>query len=334
MILIGLALAATATWSRLPSIPDEVGFAGPFAGVSHGNLLVAGGANFPERPPWQGGTKVWHDKVFALNDPTGEWQVVGKLPRPLGYGVSVSYRDRLICVGGSDANRHYADVFAIEWRDGKLKTTSLPSLPVTMANGCGALVGSTLYVAGGQENPDSTRALSRVFSLDLANASARWKEAPNLPGSGRILATAAAFDGAFWVFGGASLNPDEGGKAVRAYLRDAYRLDPARGWQRLPDLPHPVVAAPSPASTSSRGIVILGGDDGSRVGTDPTTHPGFSRTMLRYDPVSNSWAKLPDMPFAFVTTSAVPWRGGWVVPGGERRPGIRSNEVWSLRLSP
>jgi solute:Na+ symporter, SSS family len=45
-------------WERLPSLPDKEGFAGPFAGTSRGVLLVAGGANFPEKKPREGGKKV------------------------------------------------------------------------------------------------------------------------------------------------------------------------------------------------------------------------------------------------------------------------------------
>ena len=53
-------------WSELDPIPDQHGLAGMFAGVSHGVLIAAGGANFPDAPPWQNGTKVWHDTIFAL----------------------------------------------------------------------------------------------------------------------------------------------------------------------------------------------------------------------------------------------------------------------------
>ncbi len=73
-----------------------------FAGVSGGALVAAGGANFPDRKPWEGGKKVWYDTVFVLEKPDGQWKVAGKLPRPLGYGVSATWRDRVVCVGGSD----------------------------------------------------------------------------------------------------------------------------------------------------------------------------------------------------------------------------------------
>ena len=43
--------------TSLPSLPDQHGFAGAFTGVSKGHLLVAGGANFPDAPPWENGKK-------------------------------------------------------------------------------------------------------------------------------------------------------------------------------------------------------------------------------------------------------------------------------------
>ena len=39
--------AASLEFSQLPALPDREGFAGAFAGVTGGSLIVAGGANFP-----------------------------------------------------------------------------------------------------------------------------------------------------------------------------------------------------------------------------------------------------------------------------------------------
>ncbi len=75
-------LSLTTQQQSLPSLPDAHGFAGAFAGISHGTLLVAGGANFPDKKPWEGGQKVWHDNVYALELPAGSWKLVGRLPRP------------------------------------------------------------------------------------------------------------------------------------------------------------------------------------------------------------------------------------------------------------
>ena len=316
-------------WKKLPSLPNREGFAGAFAGVSGDTLLVAGGANFPDKKPWEGGKKVWYDTVFALDRPDGTWTIVGKLPRPLGYGVSVTYRDGVVCVGGSDVDRHYPDTFHLEMRSGKLVTTALPSLPLPVANACGELVGDTLYVAGGQEEPDAKGTLQTVFALDLGVKEPKWRAIEAWPGPGRMLAVAAAFDGAFWLIGGTDLVAGEGGKGRRRYLKDAYRYDPGKGWKRIANLPHAIVAAPSPAPATASGPVILGGDDGTQVGVAPQRHYGFSRRVLRYDQQTDQWTEGGELPAPRVTAPLVSWKESWVIPSGEARPGVRSPEVWS-----
>ncbi|MCA9744200.1 sodium transporter, partial [candidate division KSB1 bacterium] len=62
-------------WDELPPLPDSEGFAGMYAGVSNGAVIVAGGANFPDGRPWEGGQKVWYDRIFVLEEPNGQWQV-------------------------------------------------------------------------------------------------------------------------------------------------------------------------------------------------------------------------------------------------------------------
>jgi N-acetylneuraminic acid mutarotase len=99
------------TWSELPRLPDRQGFGGPYAGSHNGALLVGGGANFPDKPPWEDGRKVWYDSVFVLDKPDGAWKPAGRLPRATGYGVSLSTEDGIACIGGSDADRHYADAW-------------------------------------------------------------------------------------------------------------------------------------------------------------------------------------------------------------------------------
>ncbi len=327
MVLVGLVAPAD-EWGRVSDLPDPHGVAGAFAGVSGGALLVAGGANFPDKPVWEGGAKVWTDAVYVLPEPDGHWRVAGKLPRPLGYGVCATYRGSVVCVGGSNADGHYADAFALTWREGRLITKPLPPLPQPVANACGALVGSTLYVAGGIRAPDATEALPRVYRIDLAARRPAWTEADPLPGGGRMLAVAASCRGALYVVGGAELVAGPDGKAVRRYLRDAYRYAPKRGWTRIADLPYPVVAAPSPAPSDGAGFYVLGGDDGTQVGVAHDAHRGFARTVLRYEVETDKWTEAGALPAPRVTTPAVEWRGVWVVPSGEMKPGIRSPEVW------
>ena len=129
---------------------------------------------------------------------------------------------------------------------------------------------------------------------------------------------------AFHLFGGANLTAGPGGKPVRRYLRDAYRFTPQAGWRRIADVPRPVVAAPSPApSIGQSHLFICSGDDGTKVNFQPQAeHPGFPADILAYHTITDTWITLGEMPSPRVTTPAAPWRGRWMVPSGEIRPGV------------
>lgn len=319
-------------WSQLPPLPNQLGVAGAFAGVSGGALLVAGGANFPGKMPWDGGKKVWRDTVFVLEQPDGHWRKAGQLPRPLGYGVSVSHQDAVICVGGSDATRHYADAFRLRWRGGQLVIEALPALPIPLANMSGAAVSNTLYIAGGTKIPGEQWATNRFFALDLDESQPAWRELETIPGPPRLLTAAAMHNGAFYLLGGVALEPNAARKTTRVYLREALCYRPGDGWTRLADFPKPSVAAPSPAPVVAGRILLLAGDDGSRADFTPLDqHPGFPTTILAYDPALRRWSEAGEVPAPRATVPCVEWRGMFVVPSGEVRPGVRSPEVWSLR---
>jgi N-acetylneuraminic acid mutarotase len=317
--------------SRLAPIPEKFGLAGVFAGTSQGVLIVAGGANFPGQPPWNGGSKVWHDEIYILGRPDGPWRLAGRLPRPLAYGVALSTADGVVCVGGSDFARHFADCFLLSWKKGCAIISPLPPLPTKIANACGAVLGTTVYIAGGTDSPDATKALGNFFALDLSQAKAKWQSLPSWPGPGRMMACAAAHDDAFYLLSGVSLTAGPGGKPQRFYLRDAYRYAPGQGWRRIADLPRAAAAAPSPAPVWGSTIVILGGDDGTKLDFQPAAqHPGFARNAIGYNSTSGRWSILGRVSESRVNLPAVLWQGMIILPSGEVRPGVRSPEVWSF----
>ena len=71
-------------------MPVNVGLAGAYSGIVEGKLLVLGGANFPDRYPWEGGTKTWWSALYSYDLDTKNWSVYDDfLDRPLAYGVSI-----------------------------------------------------------------------------------------------------------------------------------------------------------------------------------------------------------------------------------------------------
>jgi N-acetylneuraminic acid mutarotase len=328
--------AEVMVWKKLPAIPDAEGFAGAFAGVSNGALIIAGGANIAGDKWAEPLRKQWYDSVFVLGKPDGEWKSGFKLPRPLGYGVTVTTERGVVCIGGSDSQRHHAEVFLLEWSDGRIVTSALPALPKPCANACGALVGNVIYVAGGIERPDATEALKTFWSLNLAAAELHWELLEPWPGPGRIFGVAGALRGAFYLFGGARLKAGTDGKVVREYLRDAYEYQPGKGWTQLADMLRAAVAAPSPAITTDAGqLLVVSGDDGTKVDFQPVReHPGFPREVLAYDARQNAWGMVGEIPFSRATAPVVRWLGLDVIPNGEVRPRVRTPEVWAVQMKP
>ena len=334
-------------WDELPAVPDNTGFAGSFAGVSNNALLVAGGANFPDGgAPWTGSAKMWYDKIFVLETPQGPWKEAGKLPRPLGYGVSLSWRGGLVCLGGSNADGHFADAFILRYDQGRIQVEALPAMPKPNANACGVLLGDVVYVAGGLEKPDATTTESLFWALNLARPAAerKWEVLPSWPGPSRMLPVAGAQAGAFYLFSGTRLK-----EGKREYLRDAYKYVPGAGWSAIADVPQAMVAAPSPTYAAGSSLFLFGGDDGKYAETAASlkeNHPGFSRNIWQYDTATNAWTQAGEIftrigkeaasdpngsVWAPVTTPLVTWNGQVVLPGGEVRPATRTPRVLTAR---
>lgn len=319
------AAADDISWRQLPPLPDPCGFASPFVGTAGKTLFVAGGANFPGPQMWEGGVKTWHDRVFALTAGANAWKLVGKLPAPGAYGVTISLDEGLLLIGGGDDQRCSAETRLMTSQNDRVQFKSLPALPHPVAMAAGARVGNFVYLAGGVERPDQKRRLTTFYVLDLSRMASGWRSLPSWPGPGRSQAVAAAAGGYFYLFSG--IDGEEGEPEI--YLSDAYRYLPGGTWERLPDLPHAAAAAASPAPVAGNAMILLvGGVDGSDGGTRPQDFRATPQRIQRYDTDSREWADAGNAPVGRVCVSTTQWAGAWVLPTGERSAGVRSPEVW------
>lgn len=122
------------TWQAAPELisadgkTEQDGLAGAYSGYSHGHYLLAGGANFPgarkqfaagQLYAHQGLKKVHHADIYTLND--DKWQVIGKLPQGAGYGVSISYDNKLLLIGGATNSDALSSITVLDY-DGKKLT--------------------------------------------------------------------------------------------------------------------------------------------------------------------------------------------------------------------
>lgn len=320
-------------WSEFPALPDKLGFAGMYAGVSSGAILAMGGANFPGKLPWEGGTKKWYDHIFVL-PPGGSWQLSPvRLPAASGYGVSVSWRDKVIVAGGCNESAHLADVYSYEWKYGRMVTEPLPDLPRPLAYMTGALLGDILVVLGGSEAPAGPPTKT-AWILNLENPEEGWKEIEPWPGPERILPVSGVWKDQLFLMSGETSRQNSAGAKLRAILCDNYALSLSKTsdglkaiWTKRTPAPRGMSAGGTLPLLGSNKFFIWGGVDAVTAQyRTPATHPGITRSMLFYYPENDTWEYLGDQTrhASRVTLPVIPYETSWLYVSGEIKPGIRT----------
>lgn len=335
------AIPSVLAWQPLPSLPDDLGVAGPFVGVHNDALVVAGGANFPS-PVWDQ-DKVWRDRIYVLIRSGGEyvWKDTGALPRAIAYGMSVSTDSGIVCMGGNDAEGFFDRVFLLRWdaQAGSLTTTEYPPLPRPCAYGAATVVDNVIYLAGGQSDAALETAMNNFWALDLnqQNHPQRfvWKELPPWPGAARAFNLTVhqhdGFNDSVYVISGRCRSELE--REGVEFLRDVWQYKPSTGqWRRRSEVPRCVMAGAAISQGQSH-LFILGGDDGSlfsQADQLKDDHPGFPKQALVYHTITDTWTSAGEVPANQVTTTAVRWDGAIILPSGEWRPRVRTTNVWRI----
>ncbi len=336
-------------WSLLPPIPDLEGFAGMFAGIIDGKLIVAGGANFPNGYPWEGGQKNWSNRIFILDSKTSKnWRESKlRLPKSMAYGVSCTFNNRLICSGGETGpNKTLAsskpscisDVFSIGFKEGQLHLLELPSLPQPIKDACGLRIESRLVIFGGIESPSANKASKEMWILDLENPEKSWIKGLAIPGSGRIQSIAASTMKELIVFGGIEIEKGADSLSLRKmpYLSEVWNYQPGEvfengKWRRIHDMPIDLAASPGPAwNFSPSQIAIVGGVSSERHRLAQKGHQGWAHDIYLYDMILDKWDVLKNtIPGgnSRVTAPALVWGSDYVVISGEVSPGKRTPQV-------
>lgn len=266
-----------------------------FFGQSGGALIVGGG---------------WHDTTadaMVFVQPAGEkaWREFElKTPVTLPGFVSATFSEngvsvtKLLLVGGHGTNGLTAKVQVLEWRDGTLRQSELPSLPLAVA---GAGVGffedqpeKQLYVVGGQTEKELSR---RVFRFSFGATKPAWEELPPMPGEGRMLPGVICFYNDVHVFGGmtASKQPTARAAAFRWKRIDGTTFT---GWRELAPLPA-ALAAPMVFQTGQVHAGVAGG----------TTTDGQSDEIFLYHNVTDTWIAKGRLPQPLANGAALKVNG-------------------------
>lgn len=212
-------------------------------------------------------------------------------PAAREFAATAAGDGRLFMIGGSGQGGELTSAVVF---DGRV-WTDLPRLPQSRRGAAGALLpGGRLLVAGGT-NDRQPLASTLVLEPD-ADA---WTDGPPMPHA-QVYMGSAVIDGRLYLFGG----------SVAERARDVLILDPDTGtW---------MIGAPMPIAVSRVAVAVADGAAylfGGRSEPDGTD----LATTFRYDPVTDGWEELADMPGTGSATSAtVSGRRVWIL--GELRP--------------
>ncbi len=242
--------------------------------------------------------------LAAIATVAAAWVSGSPLEEPRTEVAVAPLQGRIVVVGGflaSGGNSRRVD----SYDPARDTWARLPDLPVSVDHAAAASWRGRIVVVGGY---GADRApLRAAFLYD----GRRWRRLPAPPEERAAAAAAATSDGRVWVVGGRTSS----GLATRTLSLDLRTLR----WR--------VVRGPRPrehlAATAMGGRVYAVG--GRLAGYD--TNLG---TVEAYEPRSNRWAQLPDLPDPRGGTGAAAIAGRIVSVGGESPSGT-NRTVWSLR---
>lgn len=328
-------------WKESSPISANEGFAGIYAGISNNTLLCMGGADSLSTVLWGKNAGKCYDHIFILSKGSNTWRTASeKLPRPIAFGVSFSYNNQVILVGGRDKQKHYSDVYTISYKDEKINIGSLTSLPFPLANMTGALVGNVLFIAGGNTSPDGLPTKT-FLALDLLSnpVHQKWIELESWPGPARIQAVAASMHNNFFLFSGISKDTGTMGLNV---LRDAYRFIPAYEerrfsaggkWVSLSTMPMEVANGPSPAPTMGLNHILFPVEYQRKGNTDETIIlPCRNAALMAYNVETETWLDFGKLPVKNTKISGpvVKWNQDWFIINGNSEPGKEAAGIFVL----
>lgn len=358
----------TLSWKKIASVPDagdaktSLGLAGAINGVDNEVLIVAGGSNFPDKLPWEGGKKVYYDRIFVLEKKGNKYcwnkKVKSVLPEPVAYCGNTSTSSGIVYVGGENKNGISDKCFLLNWNkdENAVVVKSLPSLPLALTNVAVTNMDDVVYAVGGDEQKNSSGAF---FRLDLKDKNLHWERLLDFPiplANATAVAQNSKSGRKIFVIGGRSKTSS--GISDLHHTTFAFDLENQK-WEKCADISDgKIITNLSSASGMALGdheILITGFDNGktfhqietwiSQIVQAKTTeekqklieqknnlsihHKGFDKSLLLYNTNGDAWTKIGELPFpAHVTTTDVKWGDKIIISNGEIKPGVRTPDVW------
>lgn len=347
-------IVRTQVWNMEQSADTllQEGLAGSFFGKQGDWFILAGGANFPNGKPWEGGAKTFSNEIFVFSESNNQFQPVtvsAKLPFGVAEGAYVSNAKGLLCLGGQTSDGLSNKAMLLNYNGTDVVVEMYPDLPVAIKNATASIIGNRVYLLGGQSSDGQSG--NQFLMLDLTNLAKGWQSLPNFPIAVSAATMSAQQDGeeiSLFVFGGRAIGQGN----LTNFYSSVFQYKPSKNeWTTKNDIrlsettPIQLSMAVS-APIGATHIALIGGDDGQVfhqverainrgdiASRDSLwiNHSGFNDKILLYNTVTDTWFELDNPRKASVAVSSVVSDGKQIyMSGGETRPGIRNSEIMKM----
>lgn len=308
-------------------------------------IVVAGGCNFPTP-----GNKTYYAGIYAapVDGDVLNWRLVGMLPEPAAYGVTVVSGDSLLFIGGNNSTHALKSVYSVRL-DGVGEhacVKRLADLPCTVDNMAVAQCEGNVFVVGGNHDGKPS---ADVLALNLNAANPSWSNIGSMPGSARVQPVAAALDGKLYVWGGFYANGDRS-----EVHTDGSCMNIATGKWTSVAAPKSVegceMTLAGGIAWAFNGKIYATGGVNKDIFLDaisgryervkqadylnqPISWYRFSGNLYEYDVLSEAWVKtlFADKGLARAGAQMVVTQKGCFYIGGELKPALRTPQIVVLQ---
>lgn len=333
---------------------EHKGVAGAVIGWYNNVLMVAGGANFPDALPWDGGKKKYHNQIHLFEKKENQFVSLAthdKLSIPVAYAANCITKYGIAAVGGENETGLLANAFLFKpSKEGRaVLIEQLPSLPVPTTSAAAVTIDDFIFIIGGETIQGTT---TDCWKLDITDLDAGWKKIQALP-----IPLSFAYAGVYGIENNSTIvvlgGRNKAASGISTFSKAVFSYHPTLDvWIEKASLPYAMSAGTS-VSLTDEGILLFGGDRGetfSKVeqllvaiakaeGKEKEAlgqqknqlqinHPGFSKDVLLYHPVSEKVKTIGAIPYPTpVTTTAILLNDYIVIPSGEIRAGVRTPHI-------
>jgi N-acetylneuraminate epimerase len=328
---------------------EHIGVAGPVTGIIGDVLVVAGGANFPNGMPWDGGQKAYSKDVYLFTQDRNNGFTVSNTQSfgdSVAYAANISIENSIYSVGGERNGTATADVFRYFLENDSFQRVQLPSLPKQLTNGGVTRVNDYIYFVGG-ENADLVS--DKVYRLKFEEANSNWEVFAELakPLTHAVITSDEKEN--IYIIGGRKRNTN----AKSDMYDEVFELNLSSKKITLLDrLPEALAAGTG--GYYNGNLIVIGGDNAHtfhqveeligainlesddnkktelivKKNNMQCSHPGFSTNVWTYNLADKTWKSSNKLQGESpVTTTVIIKNGNIIIPSGEVRAGVRTNQI-------